>query len=139
MRLHLASRARATMCTAARAARPNEACGLLFGVHGDAGPHVLAASVAANVAADPRRRFEVDPAHLIAAQRAARNGGPAILGVWHSHPDGPPAPSAADRAGITDPAWIWIIVAPPGLAAFLPDASQPGGFRPLLDAGPALL
>lgn len=139
MRLHLASGARHRMCTAARAARPNEACGLLFGRHREDGHHVLAASVAANVAADPRRRFEVDPAHLIAAQRAARNGGPAILGVWHSHPDGPPAPSAADRAGITDPSWIWIIVAPPDLAAFLPDASETSGFRPLLDAGYALL
>lgn len=125
------------MLAAARASHPEEACGLLLG-HRDRGLwRVEAASVAANVAADPRRRFEVDPRHLFAAQRTARAGGPAIVGVWHSHPDGPVRPSAADRAGITDPAWVWIIVSPPDVAAYVPDGQCPGGFRPLRETAPA--
>ncbi len=136
MRLLLASPARRTLLAASRAAHPHEACGLLFGTREGASLEVASASVAANVAAEPRRRFEVDPAHLVAAQRAARHGGPAILGVWHSHPDGPARPSRADRAGVTDPDWVWIIVAPPVIAAFLPDPETQDGFRPLpLGAG----
>lgn len=127
------------MCAATSAAFPLEACGLLFGSRSGNLVLVEAASVAANIAADPRCRFEVEPRHLIDSQRSARNGGPAVVGVWHSHPEGPLRPSAADRAGVTDPSWIWIIVSPQGLAAFLPDASAADGFRPLLDAVPALM
>lgn len=111
---------------AARAAHPQEACGLLFGRHGADGWWIGEASVAANVAADPARRFEVDPAHLFAVQRAAREGGPAPVGVWHSHPDGRPEPSAMDRDGVTDARWLWLIVAGEAMAAFVPDG---GGFR----------
>ncbi|WP_448581218.1 M67 family metallopeptidase [Thermaurantiacus sp.] len=131
MPLVLASDARQTMLAAARTAYPFEACGLLFGERHEETLVVASASVAANIASDPQHRFEVDPAHLVATQRAHRAGGPAILGVWHSHPEGPLRPSAADRAGVTDPSWVWIIVAPPALAAFLPDPLHPGGFRPL--------
>lgn len=125
------------MLAAASASHPDEACGLLFGHRDRDLWRVEAASVAANVAADPRHRFEVDPRHLFAAQRAARTGGPSIVGVWHSHPDGPARPSAADRAGITDPAWVWIIVSPPAVAAYVPDGEWPWGFRPLRETAPA--
>lgn len=131
MRLFLASPVRTLLLDAAAAAHPHEACGLLFGRAGVDGLHVTSASIAENVAADPARAFEVAPAHLFAVQRAAREGGPVPVGVWHSHPAGPARPSEADRGGISDPAWAWLILAGDRLAAWLPDPAAPGGFASL--------
>lgn len=145
MRVLLARAARATIEAATADAHPQEACGLLFGERGKGRPAITSAiasaSVARNVAAEPWHRFEIDPAHLFRAQRAARETGVPILGVWHSHPKGRPVPSAEDLAGVTDPAWLWLIAAPgdngPNFAAHLPDPASPTGFRPvlLLDEG----
>jgi proteasome lid subunit RPN8/RPN11 len=136
MQVLLARAARETIEAATAEAHPHEACGLLFGGRVRGGPAIISASVAKNVAAEPWHRFEVDPAHLFASQREARESGVPILGVWHSHPDGPPIPSKEDRAGVTDPAWLWLIVAPGtprlALAAHLPDPTSPTGFRPVL-------
>lgn len=99
---------------AVRDAHPNEACGLLFGE----GFHVAEASAARNVAEDPSRFFEIDPQHLFDSLRHARASGTRILGCWHSHPGGAPAPSDADRAGIGDPDWIWLISGTGKMAAF---------------------
>ncbi|PCD03692.1 hypothetical protein COC42_04890 [Sphingomonas spermidinifaciens] len=95
------------MLGAAVAAGGLEACGLLLG----AGNLVEVATVAANVAAQPAKRFEIDPAHLLAAHRAARAGGPAILGYWHSHPSGLTEPSATDAAMADPDGRVWVIVA----------------------------
>ncbi|MFM6831200.1 MAG: Mov34/MPN/PAD-1 family protein, partial [Novosphingobium sp.] len=68
------------MLSAASAAHPLEACGLLLG----AGCGVMDALPAANIAPDPAHHFEIDPAALIAAHRAARSGGPEVVGYFHS-------------------------------------------------------
>ena len=65
---------------------------------------------AANVAAEPARAFELDPAVLIAAHRAARAGGDAILGHYHSHPGGDPQPSSCDAAAAAA-GELWLVVA----------------------------
>lgn len=88
------------------AADRDEVCGLLFG-HGD---RIEAIRPAANVAADPARHFELDPAALIAAHRAARAGGARIVGHYHSHPGGVPTPSAADAASARGDGGFWLIV-----------------------------
>ena len=103
----LSAGAHDTIRRAAAAARPDEACGLLLGE----GTHVRTATIAANVHPDPQTRFEIDPAVLIAAHRAARNGGPQVLGHWHSHPNGLARPSATDRALAARDGRIWAIVA----------------------------
>lgn len=87
-----------TLREAARAAHPRECCGLLLGMAEADGMRITQALPAANVACDPLRRFEIDPATLIEAHRQARGGGPAVLGYYHSHPSGSIAPSAIDRA-----------------------------------------
>ncbi|HZU63060.1 MAG TPA: M67 family metallopeptidase [Novosphingobium sp.] len=97
----------ATLLAEAARAHPQEACGLLLGPA--QGP-IRAVVPCANVAADPARHFEIDPAALIAAHRAARGGGPAVLGYYHSHPEGPPVPSATDRAMACGDGRIWAIV-----------------------------
>lgn len=105
------------------AARPQEACGLLFA---DAAGVIVAASVACNVAAARRTRFEIDPAHLFAAQRGVRGSGLTVAGCWHSHPDGAARPSQYDADGVSDRGWLWLIEARGVIGAFLPVAA---GFR----------
>ena len=84
-----------------------EVCGLLLGRDG----RVEEARPCRNVAAAPARRFEIDPAALLAAHRAARAGGPAILGCYHSHPSGRAEPSQCDAAAAEPNGWLWLIVA----------------------------
>lgn len=46
---------------------------------------------------DRRRHFLIDPERHLAVQREARERGLAILGFYHSHPEGTALPSAEDR------------------------------------------
>ncbi|HVF93446.1 MAG TPA: Mov34/MPN/PAD-1 family protein [Sphingomonas sp.] len=92
---------------AAAAAPQQEVCGLLLGTEG----RIDAAQSCNNVAADPARRFELDPAALIAAHRAARAGGAAIVGHYHSHPSGLPVPSGYDADAASADGAVWLIVA----------------------------
>ena len=90
----------------AAAAHPRECCGLLLG-RGDRIDDIRAC---ANVHLSPERHFDLDPAALIEAHRASRLGGPEVLGYYHSHPAGPPEPSATDRSNATGDGRAWAIV-----------------------------
>ena len=94
------------LAEAARAA-PEECCGLLLGRQ----DRIDEARSAANVALDRRRRFEIDPQALVDAHRAARAGGPELIGYFHSHPAGPAGPSATDRAQASGDGSVWAIIA----------------------------
>ncbi|WP_066658552.1 MULTISPECIES: M67 family metallopeptidase [unclassified Sphingomonas] len=98
---------------AAAEAAPLEACGLLFGSDG-----IERASVATNVSNDPTRRFEIDPAALIAALKAERAGGDRVIGYWHSHPSGDATPSATDAAMAAADGKLWVIVAGDAVTAW---------------------
>ncbi|MEO6298758.1 MAG: M67 family metallopeptidase [Paracoccaceae bacterium] len=91
---------------AARAA-PSECCGILYAERGT----VTAAEPAANVADNPRTRFEIAPQALIDAHRSSRRGGMSVAGYFHSHPQGPAAPSATDRTEAAHDRAIWAIAA----------------------------
>lgn len=105
MGVHL-SRSLLERISALAAADPGrEICGLLLGRDND----VETILPAANVSTDPARSFEVDPATLIAAHRAARQGGRQVLGHYHSHPSGDVAPSAADAASASADGALWLI------------------------------
>ena len=93
------------LAEAARVA-PRECCGILLGRDG----LIEAASPAPNVAAEPHRHFEIDPQALIDAHRTARNGGPSIVGYFHSHPEGPGEPSATDHARAAHDRSVWAII-----------------------------
>ncbi|WP_062345788.1 Mov34/MPN/PAD-1 family protein [Novosphingobium sp. CCH12-A3] len=108
MPFEIASSAIATMTVAARDACPDEACGLLLGWD----TRVETAVRTANVAADPARHFEIDPAALIAAHKAARAGGPDVLGYFHTHPNGLARPSSTDAASAAHDGKVWAIAAP---------------------------
>jgi desampylase len=109
---------------AARAAHPHEACGLLLG-HGGT---IAEARPTANIAPDPARHFEIDPAALIAAHRAARAGGPALIGYFHSHPTGIAAPSATDQAMAAGDDRVWAIATGDAITLW---RDAPSGFEPL--------
>ncbi|WP_448657427.1 M67 family metallopeptidase [Sphingomonas sp. CJ99] len=110
-------------------AAPLEACGILFGRDNA----VADWQPAANVAADPGRRFEIDPGALIAAYRRERSGGQAVLGWWHSHPSGVAVPSQTDAAMAAPDGRIWLIVAGDEVRAWraVAGGSMVGRFDPV--------
>lgn len=119
----MADHAALSILGAARAAHPLEACGLLIG---PSGGRIDAATVARNVATQPAHRFEIDPGHLAQWQRRAREQGRALIGCWHSHPDGRLEPSAHDHVGARWPGLLWLIVGGEAMALWQPMAR---GFR----------
>lgn len=106
MAIHVTSGVIAALLAEARGAGPLECCGLLFGDE----TMIERAQPAANVHPTPRTHFEIDAQALIDAHRSMRSGGPRLIGYYHSHPQGPPAPSATDRAMAAGDGMIWAIV-----------------------------
>ncbi|WP_242095575.1 Mov34/MPN/PAD-1 family protein [Sphingomonas sp. CROZ-RG-20F-R02-07] len=132
MGVTISSEVLATIRAAAAASPDAEVCGLLFG----APDQVEAAQPCANVAADPRRAFEIDPAALLAAYRRARQGGAMVIGHYHSHPSGQPVPSARDAAAAMGDGALWLIAAAGAIRAWRSDA--PGVFvEEMIDARPS--
>jgi proteasome lid subunit RPN8/RPN11 len=109
---------------AAASAFPKEACGILLGE----GAKITAFLEATNVHHAPETHFEIDPQALINAYRAEREGGPQVLGYFHSHPKGPAAPSATDQKMAAGDGKIWAISGS-GEIQFWRDAKH--GFEPL--------
>jgi proteasome lid subunit RPN8/RPN11 len=112
MVLQVTSGVIATLIAEAASAAPAECCGILLGAPPFGTARIEQARPAANVAADPLRHFEIDPAALIAAHRAARSGGSPVIGYYHSHPSGHPVPSATDCEHAGGDGSVWAIVAP---------------------------
>lgn len=102
------------MLLEAEASPGREVCGLLLGK----GRQVIAILPTYNVARDPDKEFEVDPAQLISAHKNERAGGPKVIGHYHSHPNGLSEPSKTDQAMIRSAGEIWIIVANKQARAF---------------------
>ena len=107
MDIEVTSEALAAMRAAAAAAHPQEACGILLGTAN----RITAALETRNVHPTPETHFAIDPQALIDAHRAARAGGPQVLGYFHSHPHGPAEPSATDRACAAGDGRVWAIIA----------------------------
>jgi len=100
----------AAIAQAARASFPRECCGLVEGVWGEGGAHVVALHEAANIAA-ASDRFEIAPAAQFAALKVARRAGRAIIGCYHSHPNGMAIPSHADLEGAGEESFLWLVAA----------------------------
>jgi proteasome lid subunit RPN8/RPN11 len=113
----------------AAASPEREICGLLFG----APDRIDEARACANVAADPTAWFEIDPAALLAAHRAMREGGPRLIGCYHSHPGGRAEPSPRDADAAAPDGMIWLIAAGGEVAAWraVTDGPAYGRFAPL--------
>ncbi len=63
-----------------------------------------------NIAPEPERRFDMDPAGQIAALRAIRKAGDEMLAIYHSHPSAPPEPSIHDLEGMGYPDALYLII-----------------------------
>jgi desampylase len=108
-KLHIAPELLEAVRDAARRAYPDECCGLIEGVVADDGWRVLALHESQNLADDPAREFLVDPEIHFRLLRGLRGSERAIIGCFHSHPKGSPAPSESDRAAARDDNFIWLI------------------------------
>ena len=97
---------------------PEEGCGLLIGRSLAGGRVEVDEIVAApNVAANPKRAFEVDPALILRCHKRLRGTAQDVVGLFHSHPDGPPVPSPRDLERVYEPHLIWLIAAVDGAGA----------------------
>ena len=94
------------LLTEAKNSPQAEICGLLFGTEAV----IEAAESCLNVAPDPARAFEIDPAALFAAYRRARGGGARVIGHYHSHPSGEAVPSTRDAAQAMGDGALWLIL-----------------------------
>ncbi|MDA7787885.1 Mov34/MPN/PAD-1 family protein [Sphingomonadaceae bacterium] len=65
----------------------------------------------------------MDPAALISVHREAREGGPEVLGYYHSHPTGLVIPSETDTQSASGDSRVWAIIAG-GDVAFWRDTPQ---------------
>lgn len=77
----------------ARAAAPDEACGLLIGQ----GQQITGILPLTNAADDPRIAFEIKPSTLLQALKQIDQNGDDLIGIYHSHPATPPIPSERDK------------------------------------------
>jgi proteasome lid subunit RPN8/RPN11 len=99
---------------AAEAAYPGECCGLLVGRQAPNGVvEVARAHPAANLGRQPNR-FEIDPRLWVDLARALGKGPTKVVGLYHSHPDGPAQPSAVDLAAAWGEELVWVIVSVAG-------------------------
>lgn len=95
----------------ARAAAPEEACGILAGtIEGDA--HVVRhVFPIRNASPRPRVEYLLDPQEQLRATIAAEDGmGLDVVGFYHSHPEGPAALSATDAARASWPGASYLLV-----------------------------
>jgi len=129
MRVRISSAIVEQITTLARASASVEICGLLFGDDDS----VDRVQPCRNVAADPARAFEIDPAALVAAHRAMRSGGARLTGHFHSHPTGRAIPSARDADAAAPDGALWLIVGSGDLTAWraVEGGSVEGRFDPV--------
>lgn len=91
----------------AAAAYPEEGCGVLVGRESAIVEVTSGRNLRTDRAGD---RYELDPADIVGAERAARERGLDVEGFWHSHPDHPARPSAFDSERAW-PDYVYLICA----------------------------
>ncbi|MCC5809951.1 MAG: M67 family metallopeptidase [Ectothiorhodospiraceae bacterium] len=110
----LPRRVQAGLRRQADAAQPREACGLLLGEEMPEGHTQVTRLVPMNnIADDPRTGYLIDPEDYLRTDREAAAEGLAVVGVYHSHPDGKPTPSETDRE-LAWPGWSYVIIGADG-------------------------
>jgi len=131
--LHLPDDLAARVLLAASQAYPNECCGLIEGIATPDGWRALDIHEAANIAENPKARFLIDPQVQFDLMRRLRDSDSRIIGCFHSHPDGEPAPSATDSAEAYESGFLYLIAAGAPevftLKAYL--FTDPTGFSPV--------
>ena len=91
---------------------PNECCGALLGSTQQSGERTVTAVLPIQNAAHPSARRTGYALHAdghLLAEKSARARNLEVVGVYHSHPNGPATPSERDRAEAM-PYWSYLIV-----------------------------
>jgi proteasome lid subunit RPN8/RPN11 len=84
---------------------PAEACGLIGGALDEGHKVAVQLVPLSNQRTDSaRNRYLIDPDSFRRAQQKLERDGLEVIGVYHSHPDHAPEPSAFDR----EHAWPWL-------------------------------
>lgn len=139
----ISAAAHAAILAHAERAWPRECCGLLAGEPGPGpgkggpgGAFIRRAEAARNIDQSGRAdQFELDPQARFDLMRELDGGPEILLGHYHSHPNAPAQPSAADRAMAHEPDLIWLICAVKGGEEAKPTAGPVRAFR--ITGGPA--
>jgi proteasome lid subunit RPN8/RPN11 len=77
-----------TMVAHAESTYPNECCGAMLGRSGGSGKLVTEAVPLQNsFSGEQGERYELRPEDLLNADKAARDRGLDLIGIFHSHPD----------------------------------------------------
>ncbi len=128
----LSGRLRQQLISEARAAFPNECCGVIEGVRREGIIEALRLHPSRNLATRTDR-FEIDPMEQFRLLHALRGTERDIIGCYHSHPDGAPVPSAFDLEMAAEEDFVWLIAAvdPNGAWAVAAHLFAAGAFRPL--------
>lgn len=112
MTLAIPDRVRDEILAHAREGAPEEVCGVLAGSRDGEDATVVARHPAENAADDPRTRYEIDPREQLELLEAIDDAGREVVGFYHSHPRGPPEPSATDAAEATWTGRSYVIAIP---------------------------
>jgi proteasome lid subunit RPN8/RPN11 len=97
----------------AQATFPRECCGLIEGTRDSDAIRVIALHPTRNLATRDDR-FEIDPAEQFRLMHSLRGTGRAIVGCYHSHPNGRATPSEHDLG--SEDGFVWLIAALSGAA-----------------------
>jgi proteasome lid subunit RPN8/RPN11 len=87
---------------------PEEACGLLAGQI-EAGMYRVSSVIPATNELHSPVRYRIDPHEQIAAFNLIDDQGLELVGIYHSHPAGPPDPSPTDIAEAFYPEAVYLI------------------------------
>lgn len=89
---------------------PEECCGFLYGYEKKEGVEVVLSQSVDNLRKTNRdTRYRITPAEYMKAEKLAEESSFQLLGVYHSHPDHPAAPSAYDLEWAL-PGFVYLIV-----------------------------
>lgn len=89
---------------------PEECCGVLMGRDAEGGKMICDILEVPNAGKENRnRRFLIGPEVYKKVEQEAAEEGVEIVGLYHSHPDHPAAPSEFDREQAM-PQWSYVIV-----------------------------
>jgi len=129
MTLVLSSALRDALVEHAREGAPAEVVGVLAGERSEDRSTAERRYVAENAAETPATRYEIAPAEELALLERVDADGLEVVGFYHSHPRGPPAPSATDARLAAWPGYSYVIVSPAGAGDDGSDGPAVGSWR----------
>lgn len=108
MQLVLTKQQQEILSKEANEKKPNESCALLFGKKGIDRITISEIYLAENIEKSPIN-FTVSNEQLIQGYKIAEEKGLEVIGIFHSHPDSEPYPSATDKKFMEINPVVWVI------------------------------